>query len=160
MDFYSILEFCQLKAIALALDPTAESIFRIKCRQYSREFHTPLHLVYELNPMIVLGALYEDQFSPSLVEESGELEEVMDKLYTMQDPTYSRMSKQDLESMVDNVMNKELKRLSKDKPPTQEKISSEIKAAENKKPKSGGMDFGQLESLESQSEAGKNGFKE
>jgi hypothetical protein len=153
-DFYSLIELQQLKAIALALEPNLDSIYRIKCRNYSQKFQTPLHLVYELDPVQVLRDLFEDQYPPSIVEE--ELEELMDRLYTMKDPSYSRMSAEETEELVDAVLNREIKRLSKKKPPTQETIKADIKAAEI--PKSGGMNFADLEKLEAKAETNKAGF--
>jgi hypothetical protein len=160
MDYYSLLEFSQLKAIHLALEPSIDSIFRIKCRDYSQRFHTPLHVVMnELDPMVVLEALYEEQYRPSIVEE--ELEELMDRLYLMKDPNYSRMTKEQTEDLVDAVLNREIERAKKKKAPTQQTILDEIKRADTKpqNPKSGAMDFSQLEKLESKSEINKSGFE-
>src|ERR1035437_4417238 len=119
LDFYSLFELAQLKAINSALEPSLESIYRMKCREYSVKYHTALHLVYSLNPMDVLQALYEEQYPPSIVGE--ECEELLDKLYTMKDPTYSRMTKEETEELVDAVLNKELARAKKKKPITQER---------------------------------------
>ena len=160
MDLYTLCEIAQLRAIHSAIDPSSESIYRLKCRQYSIMFHTPLHIVLdELDPLQVLTALYEEQYHPSIVEE--ECEELLDKLYTMKDPTYSRMSKEETEALVDAVINKEIERAKKKKRPTQETIQKDIKVAETtlpQKPKSGSMSFGSLEKLEAQSEANKAGF--
>lgn len=162
MDFYSLLELEQLKAIHSALEPSADSIWRIKCRQYSEQFHTPLHVVMnELDPIMVLQALYESQYPPGIVNE--ELEELMDTLQKMKDPTYSRMSAQETEDLVDAVLNREIARKAKKKAPTQQEIASEIKADAIKKlqtPKKGGMDFSQLESLETKAESNKAGFED
>jgi hypothetical protein len=163
MDFYSILEFEQLKAIQAAIEPSMESIYRMRCRSYSQKFFTPLHEVYDLDPSLVLQSLYEDQYHPSIVEE--ELEELIEKLYIMRDPNYASMSKQEIEDLVDSVLNKEIARAAKKKRPTQETIQTEIKAAEIKKPeidvkpKSGSMSFGDLEKIDSKVE-GKNGFED
>ena len=156
-DFFELFKLAQLRAINLALNPTAESIWRIKLRNYSERFHTPLHLCEKLDPLYVLQALNEDQYSPSIVDE--ELEELLDIVYKAKDPTYSRMSQEDIEALVDNVLNRELARANKKKRPTQETIQSEIKAAEVK-PRSGGMSFGDLERLEAKSETNKAGFEE
>lgn len=160
IDFYSLLELSQLKAIHAALEPSIDSVYRMKCREYSIKFNTPLHIVVnELDPLFILQALYEEQYTPSIIEE--EIEEILDRLYTIKDPTYSRMSKEETESLVDAVLNKEISRLSKKKSPTQETIQSEIKSAEVEKlnkPKSGGLNFSDLERLESKSENNTKGF--
>lgn len=142
----------------MALEPSLESIWRIKCRQYSITYNTPLHVVTnELDPMFVLQALYEEQYSPSIVEE--EYLELLDRLYTMRDPNYTRISPAETESLVDAVLNKELARAAKKKKPTQENIQAAIKEAEVK-PKSGGMNFESLEKLEADAESNKSGFED
>ena len=111
----------------------------------------------ELDPITVLQALYEDKYHPSIVEQ--ECEDLLEKLYLIKDPTYTRMSKEDEEAMVDAVLNREIARAAKNKRPTQETIQSEIKKAESKPlPKSGGMDFGNLEEIDAKGEANKEGF--
>lgn len=58
---------------------------------------------------------------------------------------------------MDNVLNREIARAAKKKAPTQETIQQDIKAAELK-PKSGGMNFDDLQKIDSESESGKSGF--
>lgn len=160
IDYYDLLEISQIKAIHSALEPSAASIFRIKCRQYSERFHTPLHVVMnELDPILVLEALFEDQFPPSIIEE--ECEDILDRLYTIKDPSYRRMSKEETENLVDSVLNKEIARLTKSnkKAPTPQSIQEAVKEAQVK-PKSGGMTFGDLEKLETKAESNKAGFNE
>ena len=154
-DFFELFKLAQLRAINLALSPTAESIWRIKLRNYSERFHTPLHLCEDLDPLYILQALNEDKYSPSIVD--SELDELMDIIYTAKDPAYSRMSQEDLEALVDNVINRENARAAKKKRPTQETIQNEVKVADAK-PRSGGMSFGDLERLEAKSETNKAGF--
>jgi len=156
-SFYDLFQLCRLRAIGLAIEPTTESIWRMRCREYSERFHTPLHVVEnELDPIFVLQHLYEIQYSPGVVEE--ELNEILEQLYTIKDPNYSPLSKEEMEDLVDAVMNKEIKRLSKSKRPTQETIADEIKKAETKPPKKGSMNFGDLEKLEESIESLKSGF--
>lgn len=158
MDFYQLAELCQIKAIHAAIEPSFDSIFRIKCRQYSERFHTPLHIVVnELDPIFVLQNLYEVEYPPSIVDE--ELEELLDILQKIKDPKYSRMTAEETEELVDAVLNREIERAKKKKAPTQETIKSEIKASEVK-PKSGGMKFNDLETMESNAEANRGGFKD
>lgn len=159
INFYDLFELAQIKAIAVALEPSLESRWRIRCRSYSEMFHTPLHMVMDLDPMFVLQALAESKYPPSIVE--GELEELLDLLNKAKDPTYSRLTAQETEDLVDAVMNKELSRISKKKVPTQETIQSEIIADTKKNTlKKGGISFTDLESLESKSESSKSGFKD
>jgi len=158
MDFYQLFEIAEIKAIQSAMEPSLASIWRKRCRDYSEMFHTPLHVVVnELDPSFVLQALYESKYPPSVA--NYELEELLEILYKIKDPLYSRMSQEETEELVDNVLNREIKRLSKKQRPTQEKIASDIKAADHKKkPKGGSMDFSQLDKLETKSETNKAGF--
>ena len=160
-SFYDLFDICRLRAIALAIDPTTESIYRMRCREYSEKFHTPLHVVEkELDPIFVLQHLYEVQYSPRVIDE--ELNEVLEQLYRIKDPNYNPMTKAEMEDLVDAVLNKEIERLSKKKRPTQETIKNEIKKEilkeENQKPKKGSMDFGDLEKLEENLPPIKTGF--
>lgn len=155
-SFYDLFDLCRLRAIGLAIEPTTESIYRMRCREYSEKFHTPLHVVEnELDPLYVLGHLYETQYSPRVVDE--ELNGILEELYKIKDPNYAPISKEDLEDLVDSVLNKEIKRLSKKKRPTQETIQHEIKKSDAK-PKSGSMNFSDLEKLEDNAETNKIGF--
>lgn len=158
IDFQDLLELAQLRAIHLALEPTLDSVYRIKCREYSVRFNTPLHTVIEdLDPLFVFQTLYEDQYHPSIVGE--ELDELLEKLYTMKDPTYSKISKEDMEELVDSVLQKEMDRASKKKRPTQETIQDDINKSAitvpiAKKPRQGGLSFSELEKADSKIEKG------
>lgn len=110
---------------------------------YSQKFFTPLHEVEKLDPIKVLQALYEDQYPPSIVEE--ELQELLDTLHKIKDPSYSRMSAEATEEFVDAVLNREIARHNKKKVPTPESIQQEV-AKEEMKPKSGGMTFSNTDS--------------
>ena len=156
MDLYALFELAQIKAINSAIEPTLDSIWRMKCRQYSTTYHTPLHVVKELDPITVLEALYEDRYPPSIVEE--ELAELVDILNKIKDPTFERMSAEETENLVDAVLNRELARAAKNKAPTPQNIKAAVEE-DQAKPKSGGLDFSQLEGLESKAESNKAGFE-
>ena len=113
---------------------------------------------------MVLQALNEEKYTPRIADE--ELEEFTEILYKIKDPKYSRISKQDLEDMVDSVMNREIARAEKKKKanPAPKKPISRKDFVEIPKtpltPKSGGMNFGNLEKIDSDSEANGPGFKD
>jgi hypothetical protein len=154
-----MLELAQIRAIHAAIEPSSESIWRMRCRDYSERFHTPLHVVMsELEPLFVMQQLYEAQYPPKIVDE--ELTELLETLNKIKDPNYSTISAEEMEDLVDAVMNKELRRLSKKKRPTQEVIGHTAKVADTTqtKPKSGSMKFDDLEKIDSRSESGKSGF--
>jgi hypothetical protein len=156
MNLYDLIEYAQVKAILNALDPTQESIWRIKCREYSELFSTPLHVVVnDLDPVFVLQQLYEYQFNPSIVD--SELPELLEKLNKIKDPNYDPLPKEEMENLVDAVLNKEIERLSKKKTPVQETAKQETKPSKPQMlPKS--LDFSDLEKMESKAELNKSGF--
>lgn len=161
IDLYSLFELSQLKAIEQAINPTLQSIWLMRAREYSVKFHTPLHVVVnELDPIFVLDMLNQDKYSPAEVRE--DMEGILEELYKIKDPAYESLSAQDTEDLVDAVLNKEIARLNKkkNKTPTQQEITSDVIAAESVKPKSGGMDFSQLEQMESATELPKSGFED
>jgi hypothetical protein len=160
-DFYSIFEIAQIRAMHEAIDPGMESIWRMKCREYSQRFYTPLHEVSKLDPAFILQALYEEHYTPSVIAE--EMEDILEKLYQIQDPNYVKLDQAVIEEMVDNVINKEIKRLSKKKRPTEEKVDKPLEKPIDKivnRPRSGSMDFSQLERIDAKSESNKPGFRD
>lgn len=54
-------DFLKIHDMALAeiLEPSFQYYYRNVCRWYSKEFHTPLHLVHTLPPFFVLQNFYE-----------------------------------------------------------------------------------------------------
>ncbi len=156
MDFFSLFEYSQVKALEAAITPSMESIWKIKCREYSERFHTPLHTVInDLDPLFILQNLNEYKYPPSIVDE--ELQELLDILQKIKDPNYSRMTQEQTEELVDAVLNREQARFAKKKAPTTQEIQHEV-IKEAVKPKSGSMDFTNLEKIDSESESNKSGF--
>ena len=132
VEFDKLLELAELRALHAAIEPTIDSVYRMRCRDYSVKFHTPLHVVEnELDPLYVFQHLYEDKYPPNIVRD--ELDELLEKLYTIQDPTYSKISQEAIEELVDAVMNKEVQRALKKKPVTQQTIAEDIKAVKVKR---------------------------
>lgn len=165
MNFLDLIQHAELLAISVAISPTEESIYNIRCREYSDRFSTPLHLVYDLDPLFVIRNLFEDRFRPSEIQE--EIPELLEKLYQIKDPTYTSMSKQDTEDMVDNVLNREIRRLAKKKDPwtgevQKPSVVKNTSGEEVKEPpkKSGGVSFESLEQIDEAGEANKGGFKD
>ena len=119
MDLFELFEISQINAIHDAFSPSIESIWRIKCREYSQKYHTPLHVVLnELEPAFVLQQLNEDIYRPGEINE--DIEEVLHKLYAIKDPNYTPISSEETEDLVDAVMQKEINRMAKKKRPTQD----------------------------------------
>jgi len=88
LDFKELLEFCQVEAIANRVKPTEDSVWRALCRTYSKKFHTPLHLVLEMDPEHVVLNVYEEQTEDMDLDDYQKLEHVMDILRGIEDPNY------------------------------------------------------------------------
>ena len=158
MTFNELLEYCQSEALANKLNPTNESIWRQLCRKYSKMFFTPLKDVEQLEPMHVVLSVYEEQFSDLDVDEN--LEEIMDLLYSLQDPEYEREKKSDLKDFIRRALVEEEDRLAKGKAihpamhrDSEVSLKNSLPATpppENKKmPHSGGVNLAYLASEES-----------
>lgn len=158
LDFYVLLELAELRAIHAALSPDANFAYRARCRQYSTLFHTPLHVVYDLDPLFVFQSLQEEKYTYR--ETHDDLEGILELLYRIRDPQYVTVSQQDTEDLVDAVLNKEIERAARKKTPIQETYSSlpEQKPAPKAKPKSGSMSFGDLEKADEKTESRKGNF--
>lgn len=160
INFFEFLEQMQVRAIASALRPNADYIWREKCREYSVQFATPLHQVYDLDPEFVISSLYEAEFSRAKVEENKE--EVLGKLYRLNDPDYEEIEQEEIESLVDLVINKENKRRGKNLPETAAKGAPLQKDTESSPvglPTQGGLKFDDLAKSD-ESELGRDGYKE
>ena len=158
MNFYDLLECIQLKTILTALEPDSESLWRAKCRDYSQKFHTPLHLVFDLDPEFVLLNLYEEDNTTKKI--NSNLDDVLDRLYRIQDPTYAPMLDEEVEELVDAVLMREMKRKGEIKPDKSEKSVLAKPTLEKIAPiTSGGLKFDDLNKLEAD-EMGKGSFTE
>lgn len=153
MDFSDLLDYTQAQAIVNTLENTELAVWRRKCRTYSQKFSTSLHLC--LNGTIpaeeILLAVFEDQLES--FEEEKDLDNLLDTIYSMEDPDYERQKKEDLEEFIEKAEKEEDERLAAGRPihkglkgeatiPTQE-IPGEQKPKEL--PKSGGINLSYLE---------------
>jgi hypothetical protein len=161
MHYYDLIELAEIKAINSAIFPSTESIYRLKCRQYSEAFFTPLDRVYDLDPQLVLQALYESKYPPSVVE--NELEELIETLKRIEDPRYTRVSQEEIEDLVDAAINN-LNRIKGKKKTVIEESLLDKDSKELKKqpipPKQGSMSFENLQQLEESSENNTKGFRD
>lgn len=93
IEFKELLEFCQVEAIANIVTPTEISVYRSLCRRYSEMFHTPLHIVMELDPEHVILNVYEKQSEEMDLEDYNKLEHIMDTIRSIEDPEYEKTRK-------------------------------------------------------------------
>lgn len=141
MDFKEILEYCQAEAIANKLAPTEASVWRALCRTYSGLFHTPLHLVLEMDVEHVILNVYESQSENLDTEDYQKLEHIMDTLQTIKDPEYERAKMGEQAEFDRRAEEEEAKRIAAGRPVYQGKKKNTFQktdAPEDKKP-TGGM---------------------
>lgn len=111
MVFDELIVYCRAKAIADALHPTQESLYRRICRAYSRFFYVPLPSVLLLDPEHVLLAYFENQLDGIDLEEN--IGNLLDQICTMENPDYEKEKEEGLDDFVDKVEKKEEERMSK-----------------------------------------------
>lgn len=160
MEFKDLLDYCQAQAIANTLENTELSVWRSLCRSYSKKFATPLHLCLDGTiPMEeILLAVFEDQLDD--FDEEKDLENMLDTIYSMEDPTYEKQKKHELAEFIEKAEKEEEERLAAGRPihralkgeAGEASISSEETLPKKEKPKelpkSGGINLSYLENEE------------
>lgn len=155
MDFRDLLDLCQSEALANRFSPTEKSIWESHCRTYSKKFHTPLSQVLEMTPEHVMSNVYEDQLSD--IDPEEKIEDLLDWIYALEDPSYERKKEEDLDEFVKKAEREEEQRLtsgtaihSSIKEVSNRKIDSDQKDIENSiLPTEGSLDLSYLEKEES-----------
>lgn len=150
MKLSDLVEFCQAEALAAKLVPDDASIWRKICRDYSKKFMTPLTEVHKLSPEFVLTSIYEEQLDAQNVDEA--LEDLLDAVYTLEDPEYEAEKEQQLSDFIDTIEAEEEERVKKGKPihPGMKEESTLVPKTEQKKelPTSGYLNLSYLEDEE------------
>lgn len=154
IEFKDLADYCQALALANKLHPTDEAIYRSFCRQYSRSFHTPLHQVLDLDPIVVMTAIYEDQLEEISLDDN--MEQIMDLIYQLEDPEYAQQKRDELKQFIKDSEEEEEERIEMGKPihraladeneVSLKKDTSEVPPTPNKKlPQGGGINLSYLE---------------
>lgn len=143
--FQELLDCCLAEAIENSLVVTQESIYQGYCRAYSKTFHTPLHLVYHLDPKDVIKAILEERYST--VDVITNLDTILDAVYTLEDPEYVKQKEVDMGDFAEAAAEREQKRIKKNRnvenaPPARESKKGGFDPAQV--PKKGGFDPGKL----------------
>ncbi len=159
MDFKDVLESCQAEALAAKMLPDEISVFRSFCRSYSKRFSTPLHLCLDgtIPPEDIMLAEFEEQLEEVKLEDN--LEMLLDKIYVLQDPTYERQKKAELEDFIVQAEREEAERIKKGRPihrsmkdePTLKTTSEKAPKLDKKLPTGGSINLSYLEKLDNQS---------
>jgi len=150
--FFDLIQTAQAIAIAGRLSPDEKYIYDRVCREYSKDFSTPLHIVHTLNPEFVLTNYYAEQFSNWNLEESAD--EIRDMIGALNDPEYDAKREAELREMDRRMLAEEEERVKDNKaihPVLEKKKSAVIMPEENivpeGLPKSGGLNSKLIQQL-------------
>ena len=140
IDFSELLEYCRIEAIASKMSPTEDSIYRSICRDYSEMFHTPLHMVLEMDPLHVVLNVYEKQAEGMDTTDYQKLELIMDTIMGIEDPNYEAKKSKEQEEFDRKAELEEEERIKAGKPiyqPKKKTLSKNEEAPDKKLPKGG-----------------------
>ena len=126
-----IIELARVEAVAFKLHPNAASTWRNFCRDYSKLFSTPYHEVLLMSPEFVISTVLEERLDEVPVIEK--MEELMERIYTAEDPNYESSKEKDLQSWIQDVEIEENQRVKAGKPINLKKKS--YKKEQEAKPK-------------------------
>lgn len=151
VSFKDLFDLCQVEAIASKLAPDELSIYRYYCRQYSKLFHTPLHVVQTMDPILVITEVIEDRLDPK--DEFENVEQWLDVVYAAEDPAYESQRKQEEESYLAEAEEEEAERVRIGKP-IHPSLKGETTLVPEKPtiPKSGGINMAAMRHLEKESQ--------
>lgn len=129
-NFQILLNTLRAESIADKIYPSEESIWRYMCRQYSKAFFTPLHIVNELPIEEVVKAVYEHQLDN--VEVDDNIEYLMEQIYRIEDPEYDADKEKELQEFIRQAEEEEEARLAMNKPVHKEAESNPLDMASKK----------------------------
>lgn len=162
MDFKELLDYCKAQAIANTLEGNELTVWRSICRSYSQKFHTPLHLVFEMDPEEVMLAEFEDQLDGFKDED---IENVLEEIYMLEDPDYEKSKRDELKHFIDMAEEQEAERLRLGKPihkamknetSIPETLPEKNKKPKENKPSGGSINLSYLEKMDKDDK--ENGF--
>lgn len=115
MTIKDLVDYCKAQAISDKLYPNELGEYRFICRHYSKTFNTPLHVVEnELDPERVVMAYFQDMYDE--LDTDKHLEDILDMIYEMQDPTYSREKREEVNEFMRQAEREEKERIKSGKP--------------------------------------------
>jgi len=153
IDFSELLEYCRIEAIASKMAPTEDSIYRSICRDYSEMFHTPLHMVLEMDPLHVVLNVYEKQAEGMDTTDYQKLELIMDTIMGIEDPNYEAKKSKEQEEFDRKAELEEEERIKAGKPiyqPKKKTLSKNEEAPDKKLPKGGLINLDYLSKQDSE----------
>lgn len=141
MNIYDLVDLAEATALDSKLNPTEESTWRSIERLYSKMFSTPLHLVSTLDPLEVIIALEENKFDSLNIQDDEDLNKILDRLYSLQDPEYDANREKEEEEYNKQAVKEEEQRLAKIAAKNAKKTEQANPAVD---PKKGGINLAYL----------------
>ena len=84
-----LVDFCRAEALSGKFYPTEVSDWRWFCREYSKSFHTPLHIVMtELDPEHVILCVLEEGLDAKRLTKREDFDKIVEELRRLEDPDY------------------------------------------------------------------------
>lgn len=161
MEFQELLDYCQSQAIASAVAPDEDSIWRSLCRTYSKTFHTPLNEVMAMSPRHVVLSVYEEQIEALDLDKYENLEKLQDTIMNILDPNYEAEKESKLADDIAQYEREEEERvkagraihpsLAKKKSAPEKTVSENENPPAENKPTSGSIDLSYFEKEDSES---------
>lgn len=156
MSFRDLIDTCQSTALSGKLLPDDVANWHYFCREYSKTFHTPLHITLNLDPEFVITQIYSEMFMKKDLEEN--LDDFHDIISGLQDPDYDIKKERALREETKRMVEEENRRLEageaihpalepKNKPKKTHKELPKEKFPEDL-PKSGGLNMGLIRQLQ------------
>lgn len=136
MTLQLLLDYCKAKAIGESIRPDDDTIYREFCRTYSETFHTPLLQVYDLDPEHVILNVFEHQLKDYDTENN--LNPLIEQINRIANPNFDSDEEEALQDYIKDLQAKEDKTKEPEKKPEEEVVIPEDA------PKSGGVDFSDL----------------
>lgn len=152
-----LIDFCRAEALAGKLWPTEISDYRWFCREYSKTFHTPLHLVLEMEAEHVILSVLEEGMDTKSLSRMEDFEKIQLELRRLEDPNYDANNERAMEDWTAGIEQWEKNRVAKGSP-LPKKGKQEPTVAPKPLPKEGGINLAYL-SKEEESDPN-NGFDE
>lgn len=118
----ALIDFCRAEALAGKLYPTELSDYRWFCREYSKTFHTALHIVMQMDPEHVILCVLEDGMDTKRLRKHEDAQSVIEELRRLEDPEYDATREAEFEDWGAGIEEWDAQRVAKGAitPPTKE----------------------------------------
>lgn len=116
INLRDLIDYCKAEAVAAKFYQTETADWRWFCRQYSKMFFTPLHLVKTLSPEEVVLAVFEEQLEKFDLSKVEDLQALTEQVRRLEDPDYDENQERELQEFISAAEQFEEARLDQGKP--------------------------------------------